>query len=547
MFRTTTTMSYTLSEQEKSLLSAFHDGEATATEAAQARQLLERLPEARAWLRDARSVGRMSVEATMRVPLPALSGKLTGTAIVTAATKQGALSGGGFFAAARSPLGLAGAAAVLIAGAIWTFQELKNPVESHSNTELRVPSPETTSAIADAAMTDAFPQPDENALMVPPITARDLVGFALEGTLPINAERTQFVGMESGTAQEPTLAQEIEGGMETLKPLQVRALDSLGKLVRSSMVRLQGRGWAVRSDLPDLRLAVIDQLQKARLSGTARKGLTAACREAQENRTQLLGRLESEISGMEARLLAAGEAPYVLIETNATVENPTGSRNNVAVLKMIGERNRIITLNPQAIRISEPNPSLAFAAEPTRKERPAPAQQKAISPGTERDKPSAVSVDTGWEWIAAEPFMQSVTINIFSNEGVSVIISDEVDTTWQSPTLYIRNDIYFLGTRIDTLTDKLNEQISRIVNDRSKSPEVRAWEIMKERREYREQLEELLDSANRVKKDSPQFFPNDSLKKRNDPLEEAAEHDGFREERPLESTCMPWEDCTGVG
>lgn len=551
-------MSHTLSDQEKSLLSAFHDGEATPREAAQARQLLERSPEATSWLQDARAVRNMSVETAMRTPLPPLSGKLTGSAIVRAAAGGG--GGGGFFAVARSPLGLAGAAALLLAGAVWTYGELKNPApfESGRQTEIAaVPEANPPQVLATA---DLSPQPGANPVMIPPITARDLAGFALDGALPINAERTRFVGMGSNEANVTAAVREIEEGMRKLEPLQARALDSLAELLRSSVIRLQGNGLAVRSDLPDLRLAVIERLRQSPLSGTARTELNTARRKAQENRTKVLSSLEAEMKRMEAGLLAAGETPYVFIESSRTVENPAGDRSERTVTEMIGPRNRVIALNPQAIRITDPNPSLkvSLATAPPRRNRAAAApdagdsrRTAALSAAASSDARTAETSASGsdWQLVATEPFMQSITINLFSNTGMSVVISDEADTTWQWETLYVRSDIYPLSARINALTERLNRQMTRIANDRTKPPEVRAWEMVRKQNIYTRQLQQLLDSANgSARPQVPNPLPSDSTKeKADDILKDAAEHDAAPDKEPLESTCMPWEDCTGVG
>lgn len=553
-------MSHTLSDQEKSLLSSFHDGEATPREAAQARQLLERSPEAESWLQDARAVRNMSVESAMRTPLPPLSGKLTGSAIVKAAGAGGA-GGGSFFAVARSPFGLAGAAALLLAGAVWTYGELKNPApfESGRQTAIAAATPETNHSQV-LATAEISPQPDANPVTIPPITARDLAGFALDGALPINTERTRFVGMGSNQAETTAAVREIEEGMRELEPLQARALDSLAELLRSSVIRLQGNGLAVRSDLPDLRLAVIERLRDADLSGTARKELNTARRKAQENRAQVLTSLEVGMKRMETGLLAAGETPYVLIESNETIESPAGDRTGRTVVEMIGTRNRVITLNPQAIRITDPNPSLqvSLATATPRRNRPAATAEAgasgraaAVSAGTSTGTGTAETSASGSDWqsVAAEPFMQSITINLFSSTGMSVVISDEADTTWQWETLYIRSDIYPLSARINALTERLNQQMNRIANDRTKPPEVRAWEMVRKQNIYTRQLRQLLDSANgSVQQDVPNPIPSDSAKKKaDDILKDAAEHDALPDREPLESTCMPWEDCTGVG
>lgn len=539
-------MSYTLSEQDKSLLSAFHDGETTASEAAEARHLLERSPEARAWLRDARSVRTMSVEASHRTPLPSTSAKLTGP-VIAAAAQKGIVSGGGFFAAARSPLGLAGATAVvLIAGAAFMLQQLKDDPARGTHDDLigavAGAGPHATGGPA------AVPVLDSDPLAVPPITAGDLAGFALDGVLPINSERTQFVCMEHMNDPATTTIREIEGRFGTLGGEHVRALDSLAELLRGAVVRLQGNAYAVRSDLPELRMAIIGELEEARLTDGARKRLNAAREEARQNGERLRTSLQDEIRAMEATLLRAGEKPYVLIESNRTVERPTGDGKEVSVLTMVGPRSRMISLNSHGLTIAEPNPSLALAyasTTPSRKNNRVSAGTGA--PVSERTaETTARGEASDWRAMAVEPFMQSVTINLIAGSGMTIVVSDDSDTTFWSSTLFLGDDIYRIGSKIDDWTQLMNLRIGRIAIDRSEPAKVRAWRILNVRNQYRDQLINLLDSLEEPKAPST---PPDADSSKQDLLEEAAEADNEAnpEKAPLESTCLPWEDCTGLG
>ncbi len=541
-------MRYTLTEQDIALLSAYHDGEVTAVERAEVQRLLERTPDAQKWLRDAKSVQTLSVGAITAATMGiSSSSKLSGHSIVTAAAKKGP---GGFFSAVQSPLGMAGVAAVLVAGAILAF----NPFQSSSSiSEQDAGASVTEERLQDQAAPTVSAIPasylatlDTSALMVPPITVHDLVHFALQGVIPINDERTQFVGMGSDLESdvEPSLARSIESHLGSLDKSGIKSLDSLAELLRSSVVKVQEHSCAASSDIPDIRLSVIQKLEEtSSLPKTARRSLAVAKNNAQQEDRKLTSALENEMEKMKDALIKGGNKPYVLIETETRVENPTGDRKQATVLEIIGSRTQVIALNPESIRITNPNLNIAppkqIAQVTSRNKvnRSGSAASEDASPPTEPQ-----SGTSSWEIYASQPFMQLVTINLISNSSIQVVVCNEIDTTWESPT-FQQEVIYAIGPQIDSLTDILNMRINNIAKDRSQSPEERARKILDEQEKYERRLQEMIDRINREgenKGAESQYVPkNDSELMQSTPKQDSTNEVSVR------SDCFLLQDCTG--
>lgn len=541
-------MRYTLTEQEIALLSAYHDGEVTAAERAEVQRLLERTPEAQAWLRDAKSVQTLSVGAITAATMGmSSSSKLSGQAIVAAAAKRGP---GGFFSAMQSPLGMAGVAAVLVAGAILAFKPFQN-TSSISEQETSISVAEERTQTQEEPTVSAIPASylatlDTSALMVPPITAHDLVHFALQGVIPINDERTQFVGMDSDSDSdiEPSLARSIESRLGLLDKSGIKTLDSLAKLLRSSVVKVQENSCAASSDIPDIRLSVIQKLEEtSSLPKTARRSLAVAKSNAQQEDRKMASALESEMQKMKEALIKGGNKPYVLIETETHVENPTGDRKQATVLGIIGPRTEVIVLNRESIRIT--NPNLNIAPPKRIVQSTSPKKPPHSQPLASVDDQSAIesgSDVSSWELYANQPFMQLVTINLISNSSIQVVVCDEIDTTWESPT-FQQEVIYAIGPQIDSLTDILNMRINNIAKDRSQSPEERARKILDEQEKYERRLQEMIDRINREdeNKDAESLHVpenNSELMHRN-PKQDSAK------EVSVWSDCSLLQDCTG--
>ena len=535
-------MRYILTEQEIALLSAYHDGEVTAAETAEVQRLLERTPEAQAWLRDAKSVHTLSAGAITATTIGiSSSSKLSGSAIVAAASKKGS---GGFFSAMQSPLSMAGVAAVLVAGAIVAF----NPFQGNSNSaEQDAAIPVAEEPVQTAPTVSAIPVSylatlDTSDLMVPPITAHDLVNFALEGVIPINDERTQFVGMgsDSKSDTEPSLARSIESRLGSLDKSGIKTLDSLAELLRSSVVKVQENSCAASSDIADIRLSVIQKLEETSLPRTVRRSLAVAKNNAEQEGRELSSALENEMEKMKDALLKGGNKPYVLIQTETRVENPTGDREQLMVLEIIGSRTQVIALNPESIRITNPNLNIAPRRQIAHVAKTSTEIAKSIKPVPEVTK--LTSETNSWEVYAKQPFMQLVTINLISNSSIRVVVCDEIDTTWESPT-FQQDVIYAIGPQIDSLTNILNKRINGIANDRMQSPEERARQILDEQEKYERQLQEMIDRINEGNTKEGAASPMES-EDESELMDISPKQDSAKEVS-VRGNCLPLQDCTG--
>lgn len=543
-------MRHTLTDQEIALLSAYHDGEVTAAESAEAQHLLERSGEARAWLRDAKSVHTLSVGAFSATAIGiSSSAKLSGSSIVAAASRRGP---GGFFSAVQSPLGMVGVAAVLVAGAIFAIMPFgENPDEAVSDIVAEAaPAVAQTPSVPVAFMASL----DTSALIVPPVTASDLVNFALDGVIPINEDRTQFVEMESGANVEPSVTRSIEKGLFSLDKSGIKSLDSLAELLRSSVLKVE-KDVCVRSDIPEIRLSVIDKLEETSLPKTARQHLVTARKKASQEHQQISTSLEREMAKMKDALINGENTPYVLIKSEERVESFAGDSDRTSVLEMIGPRSQVIAINAGRIRLSTPNPTIAPPAQPAsriaarvsnndRNMGTGPVDAEEARPtSTPEEKTVEVS---RWETYVTMPFMQSVTINLISNSSLQVIVSDEVDTTWESPA-FQRKVIYVIGPQIDSLTDALNTKVERIVKDRMQTPEERARRILKEQENYERQLQKLIDRINLTAPAAPEEAKDSTEQNNDEKLMKIESVQDSTNDVSIQSDCLPLHDCTGLG
>lgn len=264
-------MSYNLSNTERTLLSAYLDGEISATERVQAEQLLTRSEGARAYLNEIRAVD-------------ALSGSvLTGTSILEAAGNaapfSAKLSGKAIEAAAEKAIyskavalgswglaGVAGVAAVVV-GVALSVTTPSRPVAGKLPSR-SVPQSRTATApemIATAPVIDL----DTSNLLVSPMTPSDLFAFAVDGTLPIKSNKGSYITL--APQGKASMALEVhadapEDISERLPSLDAPALamfDSIQRVVRTSLLQYSNERIALRADLQSLRLGVIRSFERA--------------------------------------------------------------------------------------------------------------------------------------------------------------------------------------------------------------------------------------------------------------------------------------------
>ena len=123
------------------------------------------------------------------------------------------------------------------------------------------------------------------------------------------------------------------------------------------------------------------------------------------------------------------------------------------------------------------------------------------------------------------PFMQSVTIRLYSNSALIALSDDIDDTTWQQSVSFgnAPQTIYLFGSRIDSMTRDLNTKISIVAHDRSKSPQKRALEIINLRREYGTLLQHMVDSIRH-----PEMSPQNDQSQQQQLKENAAPEDSSK-------------------
>src|SRR5512133_2378569 len=153
-----------LSDIDRKLLSAWHDGELSGSEQKGAEELLERQPEARAYVRELEALHELSASAYPAVlssSLPATFGtKLTSSAIRTAARGAATGSGTGMSWWGVAASAFAASAAVVVVGVVLLRQPPQRPVR---------PTAEVVSPSAQPLA--ARLEPDSSFLVVPAMSS----------------------------------------------------------------------------------------------------------------------------------------------------------------------------------------------------------------------------------------------------------------------------------------------------------------------------------------------------------------------------------------
>ncbi|MBS1913114.1 MAG: hypothetical protein JST22_14090 [Bacteroidetes bacterium] len=309
-------MNYTLNDNERTLLSAFMDGELSSADIQTVDALLARSAEARQYLDELRTVGALSGSA-LAVPVAAGSGslgataKLTGSAIQAAAKRATLLKG-----AATGSWGLAGTVGALAVAAVGVAVMLKNPPEPESRHAAQIAG---TSRPAQTPMVPVSLL-DTSNLIVPPMNKSDLVRFAIDGTLPIDAGRKRFLtlapkGNDSLAVTVHARPSSVgEHEYAALQALPQHMLDSLQSVVRTAVLNSK-RGIALRSDISTLRLNLIRTLEQhaPALSSQVRRDLDRA-------RTELTAFQEAMERSMEMRRRSSSGDDIVVYQQVQSVD-----------------------------------------------------------------------------------------------------------------------------------------------------------------------------------------------------------------------------------
>ncbi len=343
-------MSLKLSDNDRTLLSAYMDGELSPDELRRAEQLLGGSPEARTYLGHLRSVRSFSTAAfpTVSAGLAgAAAGKLSGGAITATAKKSAMIKG--FTLGGWGTTGLVAAAASVVVGvALSGGGDRKAPVPSSPRATHRAAAPVATPMAAAATPIDV----DTNALLVPPMTPSEMVRFAVNGTVPIDAKRKQYLTLASHGDDSMVVALRDNPpadefvALDEVEPSDWRELDSVHRAIRTSLLNYGNKGIAISCDIPSLRLKALEHLERIgpKLPANLREELEAARRQVDAARESLRV-AESARARNTARWSAHPRVPYVVlsfeqIEPNGAPERfripdpvnaPTGSYNVMLV------------------------------------------------------------------------------------------------------------------------------------------------------------------------------------------------------------------------
>lgn len=359
-------MKYNLNDTERTLLSAYIDGELAPHEIAAAERLLSSSDEAQRYLNELRTVEHLSSSALVGVVASegvsgGVAAKLTGRAIEAAAKKALFTK-----AASLGTWGIAGTVGVVATAAVGLALSLASPKELPI---ARVERQAAAAARPSAAGTPAsFVNVDTNNLIVPPMSTSDLVTFAVHGTLPLGDTRKQFLtcapkGADSlavrmhSTAPEAFAADEIGAW----NPAEIKVLDSMQRVIRTSVLHYANQGIALRADIPTLRLNVIRTLERAAPEMPAQ--LRARL---DRSRTEMMACREM-LRSVEEHDAGAGTVRY--IEVRAIGENvPEDFMAERSMQVVLGiDRDQVISVNEHSLRTLEtfarPLPPPVFMAQ----------------------------------------------------------------------------------------------------------------------------------------------------------------------------------------
>ena len=560
-------MSDILTEKEKALLSAYHDGELSGTEYAEAEHLLGSSTEAQAWLEDASRVRSLSIDAAIK-PTFAVTDKLTGSAIATAAARGGGR--GVVSTLTHSSWGITGAVGLLVIGAIF----LTDPFGTGENPEAGLPANALAYEASVAPVSSL--EPEDAAVTVPPISARDLVSFALQGTLPTNAERTEYVAFSADGASDERMAREIESGLGNLGKGHLRTLDSLAELLRTAVLKKNEGTYAVRQDLSALREEVIEQMQEAPLSSDARTTLQQVQNKARVAQKEADSRLVAEMDRMREQLLDWDGPSYFVISGQATTEKPTGDRHHIIDFRKTGVLSNVMIINPDGLHFAEKNPKLIASLPETVPTRTVVKQRSGSSARVANAKSASSQTDESHSGTMASggvqenseenpnalsqetAFLMEVSINLQTSTHSQIIISEDDEKWFVSPlAIGVSSDTFYkLGDYLMKLTDSLNATVSRIAIDTAASARERAEQIFRVQQDYRQRVKAMIERIQEPQQvDSTESYDDAAdvdmervpkMENMRQEEENTSELDRDEESAQILLPCPPWENCTGV-
>ncbi|MGE3801153.1 MAG: anti-sigma factor [Candidatus Kapaibacterium sp.] len=542
-------MSYKLTEKEKTLLSAYHDGELSSTEHAEVEKLLRRSIEARNWLRGADAVRTLSMAAVVVPEVASHSAKLTGSAIAAASRRGGV---GTVSYMVHSPWTAVGLLSLLLIGAIYLMNPFVPSSDELTATNRAVP---TSGEMSSEPVTLSA---SDTKSMVPPITPRDLIGFAVNGMLPVNEDRTKYLSVGSSDHSNEEMVRELESQLSELASVHLLTLDSLAKLLRSAVLQGRNGTYAVRQDLAALREDVIEQIERAPLSAKTSEELSKAKRQAQQVHEDIEDRLGKEMERMREALMAGGSQPYLYVDAKSITEAPTGDHQVALSFEQIGKRFDVVLLNPEGVTVRDQNVTIAALLPPASRQPAVLAKQTPLKSQSKPAFGAAGSANEPWEKHVTSVYMADVTITLSSNQS-QIIISNDEETTLNSGFFDMKENsstFYTLSNYLTKLTDSLNATVNRIVADTATSARERAGQILRVQDDYRQRVGRIIEviRSHQEKAADPDSAttPNGDAASVDKDREEVRT-DGQSQESALRddaadatSPCPLQENCTGV-
>jgi hypothetical protein len=331
-------MTTRLTDNERSLLSAYRDGEVSGGEKAQAERLLEASQEAREYLHDLRSLNQISNAVFPAVSASAvgvgMGSKLTSSAIQSAAhgaTHTGASIGWGW-------IGLAAAAATTVAVLTATLGD--DDASSAPRAAVSAPT---------VGVTPAGLEVDSSALLVPAITNQELIDFAMTGQLPIDSSRECYltVAPKQGelAIEVHTAPKSVSAELQRIDLGAVPGIDSIERAIRTSLLQSSGKGIAVRADLPTLRLRVLAELEESDdLPADVRRAMSSTRVELEREYQRMSGELRSSRLSARRDRDASGQTRYLVI-AGTDLQKSASAPGSPAALTFSIDDDRIQTID----------------------------------------------------------------------------------------------------------------------------------------------------------------------------------------------------------
>jgi hypothetical protein len=319
-------MQQRLTDIERTLLSAYFDGELSGVDMQRAEELLARSQAAQAYVRDLRNLNSLSAVAFPATAVTTAAGtsaaaKLSSSAIRAAA--QNAAATKGLLAGGWGMAGMATAAVAVVAVAVMTLMPSSEPTQPTH--ELNRPA----TPLEQMAMHTSSMALDTASLIVPPMTSDELVSFAMNGTLPLDEKRQRYICIADTAAAAPALHTELPAMLRqelgTLDPAALKGLDSIKGVVRTSLLNYSDDRIAIRNDMGVLRLSVLQHIESSlspRLPAETRQRLMVA-REAIASAREI-DRQAQDIK-QQVRTMEEGVRYVLLPERTITASTSAGT------------------------------------------------------------------------------------------------------------------------------------------------------------------------------------------------------------------------------